>query len=336
MFHKIMEFKLNDADTYYNNGSTWIILTDKKQWVIELTKDGTLWYNFYFFQSILTGLMGFEDTVKNQKYITEWVENFIRNGMKQTQNPNTRVMAGVYGVKHTDACQIGTSTSIEDAIQNGVKQTQWGTNQRKNPIEDAIQNGVKETFLVEGTRNRIVEDTIQNGVKRILPESIPDSFGINDAIQNGVKETYHGIRQRISEIEDTIQNGVTNTQPNLLMSELTIEETIQNGIKETNPHFLEILNPMNFEPVTKEMKRMNEVNIVLEKGIKETKYCELHSLMRADHIIRDGIKETWGYEKQPQIRVTEVINEGIKETNWRKVDNHPTYLDNIIRANNCN
>ena len=30
MFHKIMEIKLKGADTYYNHGSTWIILTDKK------------------------------------------------------------------------------------------------------------------------------------------------------------------------------------------------------------------------------------------------------------------------------------------------------------------
>lgn len=307
-----MEFKLKGADTYYNNGSTWIILTDKKQWVIELTKDGTLWYNFYFFQSILTGLMGFEDTVKNQNYITEWVENFIKNG-----------------VKRTDGCQIGTSTSIEDAIQNGVKQTQWGTNQRKNPIED----------------------TIQNGVKRILPESIPDSFGINDAIQNGVKETKHntfenglamqeviqnGVKKTFGQkmnpilVGDIIKNGINETHDDSYHHKGRVEGVINNGVKETNPHFLEILNPINFEPVTKESKRMNEVNIVLEGGIKETKYCELHSLMRADHIIRDGIKETWGYEKQSQMIVNEVINVGIKETNWRKVDNHPTYVDNII------
>ena len=154
------------------------------------------------------------------------------------------------------------------------------------------------------------------------------------------------------------------------------------------------MNPINFEPVIKEMKRMNEVNIVLEKGIKEvkelpdksgelrgygdyynrqedrtkphtqyvddvvlngikeTKYCELHSLMRADHIIRDGIKETKSVhihngesiesviknginetkrlkdENRPQIR--NIIENGIKQTNWRKVDNHPTYLDSII------
>ena len=172
MFHKIMEFKLKDADTYYNHGSTWIILTDKKQWIIELTKEGTLWYNYYFFESILCGMMGFKDIVENQHYITEWVENFIQNG-----------------VKHTDGCQIGTSTSIEDAIQNGVKHTQWGTNQRKNPIEDTIQNGVKETFLVEGTRIGIVENTIQNGVKETKHTLWDCGLAMEEAIQNGIKET---------------------------------------------------------------------------------------------------------------------------------------------------
>ena len=210
MFHKIMEFKLKGADTYYNNGSTWIILTDKKQWVIELTKDGTLWYNFYFFQSILAGLMGFEDTVKNQKYITEWVENLVKNG-----------------VKHTDACQIGISTSVEDAIQNGVK----------------------ETFLVEGTRTGIVENTIQNGVKETKHNPIEDSLAMEEVIQNGVKKTF---------------------------------------------------------------------------GQK------MKPILLGD-IIKNGLKETWGYEKQPQVRVNEVINVGIKETNWRRVDNHPTFLDDILK-----
>jgi hypothetical protein len=156
-----------------------------------------------------------------------------------------------------------------------------------------------------------------------------------------------------------------------------VVKTVKDGVKETNPHFLEILNPINFEPVIKEMKRMNEVNIVLDKGIKEvkelpdksgelrgygdyyyrqedrtkshTKYVDdvitngikktkpmdewVNTDRILDGVIRDGVKETWGYERQPQIRVNEVINGGIKKTNWRKVDNHPTFLDNIIKSN---
>ena len=161
----IFKEKTEGCDIYHNHGSIWLILTDEKKWVIELTKEGTLWYNYYFFKDCFRLLS--LDVTENQNYITEWVE-----------------------------------------------------------------------------------DNIISKVKRTVPESIADSFAIEDTIQNGVKHTEYG---------DWLDGDE-----------------------------------------------------------------------RFDDIIKNGVKETWGYEKQPQVRVNEVINVGIKETNWRKVDNHPTYVDNII------
>jgi hypothetical protein len=144
-----------------------------------------------------------------------------------------------------------------------------------------------------------------------------------------VKKTEVEEHHRLREVVQTVKNGIKETTPGGYLGSVEmkgktvhqfespkqnneVEDVIENKVKETSPHFLEILNPINFEPVIKEMKRMNEVNIVLEEGIKETKYCELHSLMRADHIIRDGIKET----------------------HWKRVDNHPTFVDSIIQTKN--
>jgi len=191
LIKKIINKKVKGADTYINNGSRWLIFTDEKKWIFELTKEGTLWYNFYFFQGIFKLIS--LDVVDNQRHITKWVVNFIRNG-----------------VKDIGADFHPRPAKVENTIQNGVKET------KHNPFEDG----------------------------------------------------------------------------------LAMEEAIQNGVKQTNPHFLEILNPMNFEPVTKEMKRMNEVNIVLE----------------------NGIEETWGYEKQSQMIVNEVINKG-KKTIWNNETN---------------
>jgi hypothetical protein len=250
--------------------------------------------------------------------------------MKQTQNPNTRVMSAVDRVKHTDACQIGISTSVEDAIQNGVK----------------------ETFLVEGTRIGIVENTIQKGVKNTQAGNGFIDFEVEDTIQNGVKETKHNLWDAGLAMEEVIQNGVKETTPGGYLGSVEmegnmvhqfehakqlyyLEDVINDGIKEVKelPDKSGSLIGYGEYYACRENKtypHTDIVNDVIRDGIKETKYCELHSLMRADHIIRDGVKETWGYEKQPQIRVNEVINVGIKETNWRKVDNHPTYVDNII------
>jgi hypothetical protein len=82
---KIIQTLINSwtkgVDTYTHNGSTWLIFTDNKQWVIELTESKTLWYNYNFFKQIfsLTSL----DVVENQQYITKWVEDNIINSIKE-------------------------------------------------------------------------------------------------------------------------------------------------------------------------------------------------------------------------------------------------------------
>ena len=83
---KIVNCLINEAvekvDQYDNDGSIWLIFTEDKRWVIELTKDGTLWYNYRFFKDLFSYVS--MDVVKNQNYITEWVEDTIINGVKET------------------------------------------------------------------------------------------------------------------------------------------------------------------------------------------------------------------------------------------------------------
>ena len=51
MFDQMVE----GADKYVTKqGSTWLIFTESKKWVIEFTKDKTLWFNYNIFQGIGT------------------------------------------------------------------------------------------------------------------------------------------------------------------------------------------------------------------------------------------------------------------------------------------
>ena len=176
---EVFEDFTDGAEFYRHKGSLWLIFTDQKKWVFELSKEGVLWYNFYFFDKIFKFFS--MDLIENQKFITEWVE-----------------------------------------------------------------------------------------------------------------------------------------------------DTIQNGVKETNPHFLDIINPINFEPAIKEMKRMNEVHIVLENGIKEVKELpdksgELRGYGEYYQSQEDRTKPHTQY-------VNDVLKDGINETNWRCVDNHPTFVDNVLTS----
>jgi hypothetical protein len=143
----IFNTQVKDADVYYNNGSTWLIFTNKKKWVFELTKEGTLWYNYYFFKNFFELLS--LDVIENQNYITEWVGNTIQNGVKYTQKVVVRQLA-----------------FVDDTIQNGVKETKHNPFEDGLAMEEAIQNGVKETKMEEHHRLREVVQTVNNGVKK--------------------------------------------------------------------------------------------------------------------------------------------------------------------------
>ena len=121
---KLINRNVEGAHLYENKGSIWLIFTDDEKWVIKLTKEGTLLYNYNFFESIFKYLS--LDVVENQHYITEWVEDTIQNGVRHTQ----RVPFANYGL-------------VEDTIQNGVRSTNIRRMIYGSRVEDTLQNGIK-------------------------------------------------------------------------------------------------------------------------------------------------------------------------------------------------
>ena len=193
VINKLINKSVVGCDTYTNKNSLWLIFTDKKEWVIELTSTGSLWYNYYFFQKIFKVLS--LDVIENQHYITKWVGDTIQNGVRGT------------------AHHIGRKCApVEDTIQNGVRSTH--TRQLHQPliVEDAIQNGVKFVSSLSHYPSSMIEYTIQNGVKNTLDKQGNYRGVVEDTIQNGVKYIGYIFRKNIRKVEDTIQNGIKNNQ----------------------------------------------------------------------------------------------------------------------------
>jgi hypothetical protein len=253
---KIINRLIGDAvvnvDKYINNGSTWLIFTESKQWVIELTKDGTLWYNYAFFKNLFAYMS--MDVVENQHYITKWVDDNIINGVK---------------INYTDAASQ-KNMFVQDTLQNGVKHTHQKNWTLLPKVEDAIQNGVKDTTGYILNKKYEVEDTIQNGVKDTKAIFQSMSFLIEDTIQNGIKETKDELSQRDWKVDYIIENGVKKT------NSTNFEDTLKNGIKQTCAQIPSI------DPV---------VERVVEEGIKETHDDVYHHTSRVEGVIRNGIKE---------------------------------------------
>ena len=202
---KIIQSLINNwirgVDTYTHNGSTWLIFTDSKKWVIELTEVKTLWYNYNFFKQIFefTSL----NVVENQSYITKWVEDNIINKGELIRSYDY---------------WIGNPLGVDDAIENGVKETYLSDNSLSKGIEYTIENGVKKTKMAHMKTIWSVEDTIENGVKETFDCDWPVPTDlIEDVINDGVKETkvcnYVDPKTKLmwvkwgNQIDEAIENG---------------------------------------------------------------------------------------------------------------------------------
>ena len=218
---KVINRIINDAiegvDTYKTKDSTWIIFTESKKWVIELTKDGTLWYNYNFFNDLMVYLS--MDVVENQHYITKWVEDNVINGVKHTRKGQSIRRFPVEdtvinGVKETCCHDMKLTKSVEKIIKNaysdilpeeydwsdqfdvkevietGVKHTEYGDwEDGDERLDDIIQNGIKQTCAQIPSIDAVAERVVEEGIKQTIGEEYHHRGRIDGVIKNGVKET---------------------------------------------------------------------------------------------------------------------------------------------------
>ena len=358
LIEKLIDKRVVGSDTYKHNGSTWLIFTEDRKWVIELTGEKTLWYNYNFFNNIFKVLS--LDVVENQHYITKWVEqNIINPKKKTTVIKDTKGMNGIHG-SHV-------------AIEDGVKRTLSEAGHKLYLVEDTIENGVKKTYV--GLDNTLfpVEDVIENGVKKTLTDFTNNGPLVEDAIQYGITHTNNRVNRDIRVFEDTIENGVTNTSRLDSRPLSSVTNAIENGVKETlhyDHHCLrEVVNIIkNGVKETKSpgadgdllstiewMDYNNTDNIsefidnVIDNGIKKTEASGylgfikrrgkvIHQLEspkqnnEIDEVIESGIKNTEAAWYDYTSDTDEVIENGIRSTNWINGDRERP-VQEIIKNN---
>jgi hypothetical protein len=297
---KIINLLINNwtkgVDTYTHNGSTWLIFSESKQWVIELTKSKTLWYNYSFFKEVfsLTSM----DVVDNQHYITKWVEDNLINVPKCTEP-----------VEHT------RNTMTKDTIKYGVKKLVKDTILEKNitegEVDDIIQDGVKETFNFDEKHalsyeqgvKKLVEDVIQDGVKETNWFEGPMLSVVDNVIDNGINHTEIGWHQ-CNNVDDVIEKGVIETKGDASQNPMgKVTKVIKNGVKESIAAGYKDPNSGHLY-----VKWDIEINDVLENGVKETKTPSNGDIVSFAEWMKENNSTSY-----PKL-IDDVIENGIKET----------------------
>jgi hypothetical protein len=272
MFDQMVE----GADKYVTKqGSTWLIFTESKKWVIEFTKDKTLWFNYNIFQNELD-LIG-KDCTEERDLIKNWFESRFLNKPK---------------VWATFNHAIDSNQAVEDTIQNGVKETVSLDYSHIDSVLDTIENGVKEAKEDRLFRTIHVMNAIVNGVKHVEDgDWLDQDERINDIIEDGVKETKESMLESLEQIDHQVTN-----------SEITenINDAIENGVKKTK----EISNISLMSEIFKVNAKQAIRDGVKELKVWKSNRCEEHGYFE----LVDGIPTY-----TPMIQVKDVLENGVKE-----------------------
>jgi len=315
VIHKLINEFTEGVDTYTYNGSTWLIFTESKEWVIELTESKTLWYNYNFFKSVFSYTS--MDVVDNQHYITKWVEDNFINEVKDT----------ILEINITEG-------EVDDIIQDGVKETSSNVMMFQSmKVEDTIKNGVKETIELMNELPNKVKKIIKKGVKLTQFNDNENKSWIEGVIKKGVRHTFNTEYMPTSMVEKTINNGVKETNPVDVMKffDNKMEDALQNGVKETNydtDNYTDDVNEVIREGVRTSHQRQyvggDIVDKVIDKGVKEIHDDVYHHKGRIDGVINNGVRETKTPGKDGDIMST------IEWMNENNTSNVPKMIDDVI------
>ena len=246
-----------DADVYHHNGSLWLINTDSTTWVVEYTKDETLWFNYNFFRSAFKFVS--LDINNKTNYVTEWFESRFLD---------------LYTVKTTEEPFFDQDQYVQETIENGVKDTKTSVSYQTFSVEETIQKGVKETGLSK--RDFFPKDIIKNGVRMVKSTIISQDSKVEDTIQNGIKDTKSMGGKRGGRVGNTIENGIKETLGTLRRTaEWGVDDIIQNGVKDL---------------IGENHHRRREVVVTIKDGVKETHQDCSNNIARVGGIIRVGEK----------------------------------------------
>ena len=273
IINKLINYHIKGVDIYTHGGSTWLIFTKTKQWVIELTDDKTLWYNYNFFSTIFSyASLG---VIDNQQYITKWVEDNVMSKVGEIYFRDARDKKQQFedtlenGVKHTEYGDwLDGDERLGDIIQDGIKETQFNTYENKRWVEGVIGKGVKQTLPEVGRYINDVEEVIEDGVKSSHPLQYKSKEIIDGVVNDGIKETHDDVYHHKGRIDGVINNGVkeVNSYDEYKRGPVNafgyIDDIIETGIKKTHP----MENSVNSEQwfISEQI-----VNNHIQTGIKE-------------------------------------------------------------------
>ena len=194
---KIIDELINNSikgvDVYRWKNATWLIFTDETRWIVELTDEGTLWYNYKFFNDVFK-YVSMTVGQEMEGYVIQWANDYfykdcahrsIAYPRDKGRNETPKVVEG--GIKKTEERGKNHGDEFEwhtrAVINNGVKKVQGLNSDSEWNIRNVMNNGIKDVkpnVVFHGVDNRSMSYVNCSG-------NVTDIWMI---VEEGIKNTY--------------------------------------------------------------------------------------------------------------------------------------------------
>jgi len=229
--NELISSSIRGVDVYRWKDATWLIFTDETRWVVELTDEGTLWYNYKFFVDVFK-YVSITVGTEMDGYIIQWANDFFYKDCAHRSAAYPR-----------DKDRTKTSNVIE----NGIKDTQGRGKNHGDEFEwhtrAVIDNGIKEVNNSDSIHRKM---RAENLVPRIIKNAKPnieysEQTGVYDPDCNGNKTEIWRI---VEEVKPNIVDVLFEQQircyhdPTCNANNTMITDIIEGGIKNTYPDMI--------------------------------------------------------------------------------------------------
>jgi hypothetical protein len=247
---ELIKCSIENADVYRWKDSTWLIFSKETRWVVELTDEGTLWYNYKFFKDVFK-YVSMNLGQEMDGYIIQWANDFFYKDCAYRAAPYPRDK---------------DRTKTYNVVENGIKETQGRGKNHGDEFEwhtrAVIDNGIKEVNQSDSIhRQRRAENEMGRMIKEAKPNRVtvhgekmdrfyydPECNGnktfMDEIIKGGVKKVQRSLMYSNSDVELIVKKVKPNIEysqqsgvfhPDCVANHVKIEKVIEEGVKEIKP-----------------------------------------------------------------------------------------------------
>ena len=229
---ELISYSIQGVDVYRWKNATWLIFTDETRWVVELTDEGTLWYNYKFFKDIFK-YVSITVGTEMDGYIIQWANDYFYKDCAHRSAAYPRDKG---------------RNETPKVLENGIKETKERGKNHGDEFEwhtrAVIGKGIKEVYDSSSTHRQMrAENLIPRIVKDVKPNRVTmanekmDRFYYDFNCSANTTEIFRIVEEGVKKVKPNIeysqQSGVFH--PDCVANHVKIDKVIEEGVKRVYP-----------------------------------------------------------------------------------------------------